>query len=180
MVETPSGVALLTLGAFDTDASLERTLGFVCPEGPFRVAVYGATRTGAGERQQFVVRSPLFRGVADEEELQAGAVREALDRLCAEACERPEVQKLDRAAATLQIRATGPGGGEWWVRLREGECESGEGSLDDPDLTFVASAEDFLAIARGESDPRALWEMGRLQASGDSRLLRELAEGLER
>jgi len=179
VVETPSGVALLTLGAFDTDAALERTVRFVCPEGPFRVAVHGATRTGAGEPQQFVVRSPLFRGVP-EEELQAGAVREALNRLCAEACERSEVRRLDHVVATLQIRATGAGGGEWWLRLREGGCESGEGSLDDPDVTFVASAEDLLAIARGELNPRALWEMGRLQASGDFGLLRELAEGLER
>ncbi|UCC68351.1 MAG: family 10 glycosylhydrolase [Armatimonadota bacterium] len=179
VVETPAGLVLLTLGAFDTASGLERTLRFPCPEGGFRIAVYGATRAGDGDPQDFVVRSPLLRGATvTEEEPQAVPVREELDRFWAEICEHGGVQRLSEFSATLQIDATGPGGGQWWVRLRQGKCESGEGPVENPDLTFTLSAEDLLAITRGESSPRALWERGRLRTSGDAGLLRDMGEAL--
>jgi uncharacterized lipoprotein YddW (UPF0748 family) len=179
VVETPGGLVLLALGAFDTASGLERTLRFRSPEGAFRVAVYGATRTGDGEPQDFVVRSPLLKGVTvTEEEPQAGPVREELNQFWREVCEHNAIQQLSEFSATLQVDATGPGGGQWWLRLSDGKCESGEGPVENPDLTFALSAEDLLAITRGESSPRALWERGRLRASGDTDLLRDMGTAL--
>ncbi len=66
VAETPTGSVLFVLGAFDTAFNLERTVRFSCPEGAFRIAVYGATRAGGGEPQEFVVRGPLLRGVTEE------------------------------------------------------------------------------------------------------------------
>jgi uncharacterized lipoprotein YddW (UPF0748 family) len=62
VVEAPTGAALQVLGAFDTEWRFERKLGFTAPEGPFRLAIYGAV-TGAKGRMEFVVRAPLRVGV---------------------------------------------------------------------------------------------------------------------
>ena len=173
VAEDPSGRARLVLGAFDTDARFARTLRFPAPEGPFRVAIYGTVKAGAKERD-FVARSLLLVGV-QEEELPAEAIHAELRRFAAEACGRPEVQQLAGLNATLQVEATGPDGGKWWLRLRDGGCESAAGTIEHPDVTITASAEDLLAIARKDADPRALWEEGRLKAIGDLSLLWRLA-----
>jgi len=174
VVEDPSGRGLLVLGAFDTDARLLRRARFPAPQGPFRIAIYGTEKTGA-RQQDFVCRSPLLIG-AKAEDLQAQAIHAELDRLGKEICDRPEVQQMAHLNATFQLEATGPGGGEWWLRLSDGNCESGEGTVANPDLTFAASAEDLLAIARQDADPFLLWQSGRLKAAGDPNLLRRLAE----
>lgn len=62
VVEAPTGAALAVLGAFDTEWRFERKLGFTAPEGPFRLAIYGAV-TGAKGKREFVVRAPLKVGV---------------------------------------------------------------------------------------------------------------------
>jgi hypothetical protein len=174
VAEDPSGRALLSLGAFDTDARFERTLRLPAPEGPFRIAVYGSATT-QGRPRGFVVRGPLLVG-ATEEDLRAAALHVELDRAFAAACGRPEIAALAGVTATFQIRATGGGGGSWWVRLEEGGCQSGAGVAADPDVTFAASAEDILAITSGATDPGLLYESGALTASGDGQLLRRLAE----
>ncbi len=175
VVETPSGMVLLPLGAFSTDFRMERTARFPCPEGAFRIAVYGSTRVGGGVSREFVVRSPLLIGM-EEADLRAEAAHRELDQLCADACGREEIGQLLHLDVAVQVRATGPGGGEWWFRLRDGECSTGEGTVEDPDLTLVGTTEDLLAILRGESRARTMWEVGRLKVSGEESLLRRLAE----
>jgi hypothetical protein len=114
-------------------------------------------------------------GVAGEE-LRAEAVHAELDRLSKDVCGRPELRKLADLSLTLQVEGTGPGRGQWWLRLIDGSCDSGAGTVENPDLTLTVAAEDLLAIARKEADPRALWETGRLKASGDLSLLRRLGD----
>jgi uncharacterized lipoprotein YddW (UPF0748 family) len=172
VVEDPSGRSRGPLGVFDTDVRFERQLRFAAPEGPFRIAVYGSTRTD-GETESFVVRGPLLVGMR-EEQLRAEAVHAELEHVFAEACSRPELAVLGGVEATFLVQVTGPGGGDWWVRLADDRCESGAGVAADPDLTFSASAEDVLALAGGGADPAVLYESGRLKISGDSGLLRRL------
>lgn len=62
VVESPAGASLLVLGAFDTDYRFARKLSFTAPEGPFRLAIYGAVTSPKGKRD-FVVRAPLLVGV---------------------------------------------------------------------------------------------------------------------
>ena len=174
LAETPSGRALLSLGAFDTDSQFERTLRFPAPQGPFRIAVYGSVKSGS-ETRDYVARGPLLVGT-DEEQLRAEAIRSELDRFMANACGRPEIAQLSGLSATIQVKGTGPGGGQWWLRFLNGECAAGAGAAEKPDITFTASAEDLLALARGEAEPRLLSEAGRLRASGDEELLRRVAE----
>jgi hypothetical protein len=177
VVETPSGLRLLPLGTFGSDSRVERTVRFLAPEGAFRIAVYGETQAGGGAPQGFVVRSPLLTGVP-KDELEAMAAHEELTRFCAQAGKQLEVGGLAHLDVIVQISATGPGGGHWWLRLSEGKSESGEGSVENADLTVTASAKDLLSVARGELSPRQLWDRGLVRASGDQALLGELGDAL--
>ncbi|MCJ7822250.1 MAG: SCP2 sterol-binding domain-containing protein, partial [Armatimonadetes bacterium] len=146
-------------------------------EGAFRIAIYGQTQSGGGAPQGFVVRSPLLTGVA-KEELEATAAHAELTRFCAQAGRTLEISGLAQLDVIVQIDATGPGGGQWWLRLSEGKSVSGEGSVENADLTVTASANDLLSVARGELSPRQAWDRGLVRASGDQDLLGELGTAL--
>ena len=176
VAEGPSGASLRVLGAFDADSWVSRQLRLPAPAGPFRIAVYG-TQKIQREQQEFICRSRLLVG-AKPEEVKAKAIHMELERLNKEACGRPELQQIAHLNAAFQLEATGPGGGQWWLRLREGECESGAGRIEKPDLAFTASAEDLLAIVRKEADPFLLWSSGRLKATGNLALLPRLWQAL--
>jgi len=172
VVETPTGLARATLSAFDSDLPVTRDLQLLAPQGPFRVAVYGSLSLAGGERHNFVVRSPLLTGMTEEE--MPEDTHAALDRIWSGICSWPEIQWLVDRDTSVQIEATGPRAGLWWLRTAGGRCESGAGAVENPDLTFQASAEDLLALLRGEADMRVLWDTGRLTVSGDLALLQSL------
>jgi uncharacterized lipoprotein YddW (UPF0748 family) len=175
VVEGPEGNSRIMLGGFDSAYRFDRKLGFSAPEGRFRVAIYGAVRNPQGS-YDFVIRSPVLVGTP-KEELAVGELHAELSRLQQDGCDRPEADVLRALSPiSVQFRATGPGGGEWWLRFVDGDCEVGAGLIDDPDLTFVASTGDFAALARGEMDPRALWERGRLEIIGDDETLGRLTD----
>lgn len=176
VVEDPSGMSLGSLTAFAADAFVKRKLRLTAPVGPFRIAVYGSFQAPGEEPREFVVRSPLLVGVEEGELGAAPEARKAeLDRLAAAACERLDLTRLAGVKGAIQLVATGAGGGEWWVRLGESGCESGSGRLDQADLTLTCSAEDALALGRGETDVETLWHEGRLSVVGDRDLLAMLA-----
>jgi uncharacterized lipoprotein YddW (UPF0748 family) len=74
VMENPSGLTLAVLGAFEGEMGVMRTLRAAAPEGPFRVAVYGAVVTG-DQRREFVTRSVLLTGRRE----QAGAPGEEIE-----------------------------------------------------------------------------------------------------
>ncbi len=176
VAETPSGDVLAVLGAFTADWQYVKKLNMTAPAGPFRLAVYGTEQVGESARE-FVVRSELFTGVEVKpvgEAPKGEAAHEKIAGLFAQFLKSVPPEDLRDLDATVLLRVEGDGGGEWWVRAKEGKCESGEGATKDPNLTIAASAQDVLAIARGEADPYALWSAGRLSASGDVALLTRL------
>jgi putative sterol carrier protein len=62
----------------------------------------------------------------------------------------------DRAAtlrATYQFDLSGEGGGKWFVQIRDGALEVGQGEKPAPDVTIRASAKDYVAIAEGRMSP---------------------------
>ena len=62
VVESPVGVPLAVIGAFDTEYRFQRKLTLTAPEGRFRVAIYGNIKGPRGKRD-FVARSPLMMGL---------------------------------------------------------------------------------------------------------------------
>jgi uncharacterized lipoprotein YddW (UPF0748 family) len=174
LAENPDGLSLRALSAFETDYQFSRPLRLLVPDGPFRIAVYGTAKTPGAERP-FVVRGPLLLGAA-REELEAEALHSELDMIFADACRHPDLARITDGAATIQMEATGAGGGLWWVRVSNGECEAGRGEVEAPDLTLRASGEDWVAIALNEADPQLLAESGRLTATGDADLFGRLVD----
>jgi uncharacterized lipoprotein YddW (UPF0748 family) len=175
VIETPEGSSRMVLGGFDSAYRFQRKLTFAVPEGAFRFAIYGDLRNSRGTRG-FVIRGPVLTGVP-REELGIEEVYTDFEKMVQEACDRPEAAVFRQLApVAVQFRATDPGGGEWWLRFVNGECETGTGAIENPDLTFEASAADFAALARGEVDARALWERARLSVIGDDQTIERLIE----
>jgi len=179
VAETPSGAALVPLGAFDADLGIKRALRFLAPQGPFRIAVYGEIGEPTGKKHEFVVRSPLLVGVEAETMAQTPeAMHAELDRLLAEACAQLDAAKVPGLTGTIELHITGPGGGDWWLRLKDGSCEYGAGGIESPDVSFTASAEEALAVARGEADLFSLRSSGQVIITGSVELLEKMMSAL--
>jgi len=176
VVESPAGQVLSVLAAFEGQPGTARTLRLPAPEGPFRVAVYGSVTAGE-EKRAFVARSIQLVG-AKATEPTPEEIRSELQRRRDEMCAAVRGELVAGIEAAIQVHATGAGGEDWWVRLKDGACQCGEGETERPNLTVTASAKDLLAIVRREVDPQALWEAGRVTVVGDFRLLRRVAAAL--
>jgi len=176
VVETPSGDALAVLGAFTADWQYERKLPLAAPSGPFRIAIYGTERLGES-RRDFVIRSLLLTGVEAKEAgppPQADATHPRITTLLAGFLKTVKPEDIAGLDAAVLLRVDGDGGGDWWVRAKDGKCESGEGETAGPDLAITISVADLLALSRGEADPYELWSSGRLSATGDMVLVKRL------
>jgi putative sterol carrier protein len=81
-------------------------------------------------------------------------------------------QHLDSAKAgttnaTVQFDLSGDNGGKWWIKVHDGAAESGKGEVENPNLTLLASADDYVKIATGQMDGTAAFMQGKLKIKGD-------------
>jgi putative sterol carrier protein len=74
-------------------------------------------------------------------------------------------------AFTTQWELTGPGGGDWVMRIGDERCEVTPGRTDAPDLTIRSPATYFLAVHRGEASAMAGLLLGRIRLRGRRSLL---------
>jgi putative sterol carrier protein len=88
---------------------------------------------------------------------------------------REGINSLAGTAAKYMFELSGLGGGRFHVIVSEGHGSAGAGRLDDPDLTFAISAEDFMAITREEMDSVLAFMNGKITMRGDQRLAFALA-----
>ena len=80
------------------------------------------------------------------------------------------------AEATIQFRARGEGGGDFWVRVAGGACESSEGVAASPDLTIDTPSSVWLRVARGELDGAQALLDGQYSIEGDGVILTRFGE----
>jgi 3-hydroxyacyl-CoA dehydrogenase/3a,7a,12a-trihydroxy-5b-cholest-24-enoyl-CoA hydratase len=73
---------------------------------------------------------------------------------------------LAKVAASMQWNVTGPDA-VWSVDLREGKGKVAKGELAGADATFTISDDDLLALAKGESSAKLLFQQGKLRVDGD-------------
>ena len=92
---------------------------------------------------------------------------------------RRDAFKADKAKgvhATYQWELSGPNGGEWWLSVNDGTYTTGRGKINNPNVTFAASDEDWVAMSNKTlSVPRA-YLTGRLKIQGSLSLVKELDE----
>lgn len=71
---------------------------------------------------------------------------------------------------TCQFDLSGPGGGQWVLRIAEERCNVDPGTIADPDLTIRCEAALFLAVHRGEASAVRALLFGQIRLSGQRRL----------
>jgi putative sterol carrier protein len=67
----------------------------------------------------------------------------------------------------FQFKISGPGGGEWYVVIKDGACESHGGSHSKPTTTVIMSDADFLDLIQGKLNAMLAYTSGKLKIEGD-------------
>ena len=143
--------------------------------------MHGVIANHAGNRAKTSVTRPTYSQPKKDSRVDAEphtpdeAFRE-LDRIL----RLPPASSADTTARYL-FELSGQGGGSFHVHVRDGGVSAGAGTIDDPDLTFALSAEDFMAMVRGDLDSEFVYHTGRLTMRGDQALgplLTSMLQGL--
>ncbi len=75
-----------------------------------------------------------------------------------------------------QFDLSGPQGGQWWIEVNDGKFKIGQGRIEQPDVVFLASDKDWVALSNGTLS--GTWAMltGRLKVHGNQWNARKLDE----
>ena len=78
--------------------------------------------------------------------------------------------------ARYQWELSGPNGGQWWIEVNDGKFKMERGKIDNPNVTFVASDNTWVALSNGTL--KGTWAVltGRLKVRGSQTLARKLDE----
>src|ERR1700737_3646031 len=66
-----------------------------------------------------------------------------------------DTAKAGTTNATVQFDLSGDKGGKWWLKIHDGTAEAGKGEVENPNLTLLASAEDYVDIPPGKMEATA-------------------------
>ena len=71
---------------------------------------------------------------------------------------------------------SGPHGGEWWIEVNDGTYTIGKGKIPNPNVTFIATDKDWVAICHDQLSGTWAYLSGRLKVRGDQAVARKLGE----
>jgi multimeric flavodoxin WrbA len=74
-------------------------------------------------------------------------------------------------SGVIQFDVSGTQPGNWFITIKDGKCEFGEGVYPKPDLTIKTPSEIWLAIANKELDGQQAFLEGKYTAEGDMALM---------
>ena len=83
--------------------------------------------------------------------------------------------KLDGINMIVQLRLTGEGGGDWYLDIRDRECNLVPGLAELSGVTLESTLEDFKGLVEGRLDAAQAFMSGRLKFQGNMFLLLKLA-----
>ncbi|MEP6603650.1 MAG: SCP2 sterol-binding domain-containing protein [Spartobacteria bacterium] len=86
------------------------------------------------------------------------------------------VDKAKGVDVRYQFELSGPNGGEWFIEVRDGKAKIDKGKIDNPDVTFIASDKDWVALSNGKLNGTWAFVTGRLKIHGPQNLARKLDE----
>ena len=78
--------------------------------------------------------------------------------------------------ARYQWDLSGPNGGEWWIDVNDGNFKMGKGKILNPNVTFMAKDQDWVAICNNQLSGMWAYVTGRLKVRGDQGVARKLGE----
>ena len=87
-----------------------------------------------------------------------------------------QADKAKGVHASYQWELSGPNGGEWWVNVNDGTYKMGSGKIDNPNVTFAASDEDWVAMSNKTLNVQWAYLTGRLKIQGSHSLVKKLDE----
>jgi putative sterol carrier protein len=87
-----------------------------------------------------------------------------------------QAAKAKGVRARYQWDLSGPHGGEWWIEVNDGTYKMGKGQIDHPNVTFMASDKDWVAICHDQLSGTWAYLTGRLKVRGDQNVARKLGE----
>ncbi len=82
----------------------------------------------------------------------------------------PTVFNANAAAGlnkTFQWNITGEQAGVYGFRVHDGACELIPGGIENPDVTFTVSDQDWIALTEGKLDAQSAFFSGKLKIAGD-------------
>lgn len=88
-----------------------------------------------------------------------------------------QVFKADKAAgvdSVFQFDLSGGNGGKYWLKVSDGKYEYGEGQHENPSVTLIASADDYIKIANGDMNAMSAFTSGKLKVKGEMGLALKL------
>jgi len=87
-----------------------------------------------------------------------------------------QANKAKGVHARYQWQLSGPQGGQWWIDVNDGTYKMGRGTIDHPNVTFVAKDKDWVAVSNGKLGGTWAYMTGRLKIRGDQGVARKLGE----
>ena len=76
-------------------------------------------------------------------------------------------EKADGINATIAFDLSGENGGHFWIKVADGSAETGEGAQSDAAMTVKAAADDWHAVATGQTNAMQAFMTGKLKIMGD-------------
>lgn len=87
-----------------------------------------------------------------------------------------QADKAKGVHTSYQWKLSGPKGGEWWLSVNDGTYKMGRGKIANPNVTFAASDEDWVAMSNKTLTVTWAYLTGRLKIQGSHSLVKELDE----
>lgn len=78
--------------------------------------------------------------------------------------------------ARYQWELSGANGGEWWIDVNDGTFKMGRGKIDNPNVTFITSDNDWVAMSNGKLKGTWAFLTGRLKVHGSQSVAKKLDE----
>jgi len=78
---------------------------------------------------------------------------------------RPE--SAEGVDTILQYHLTGEEGGDWYVIIKDGQCEVHEGVNETPKMTLTADAQEYKDVIMGRTNAMQAFMTGKVKLAGD-------------
>jgi putative sterol carrier protein len=83
-------------------------------------------------------------------------------------------EKAQDVEAVVQYHLSGDQGGDWIIRIGDGKCEVEQGVAEEPKLTLISDAQDYLDVLTGKLNAMSAFAGGKLRLKGDLNLAMKL------
>ncbi len=102
------------------------------------------------------------------------ATSQEINQMFTSMAENFDPSKAEGVNATIQFDLSGENGGLYWLKIADGNAEAGQGQAENPNMTLKATAEDWVAVTKGELNPMQAFMSGKLKVQGDMSLALKL------